>query len=349
MLRFTYLFITAALCHGFANADDTQLVPPDPLFASNDTLAVTMTAAFGSISQDPASQDEIPGKIKYAETDGRIVELDLALRARGHFRRRSEVCRFPPLRLNLKKSQVPGTMFAGQDKLKLVTHCQPRSFVYEQAVVSEYLAYRMLNLMTDISFRVRLLRVNYVDTSGEPELSTLAFLIEDKDRLGERIGQPLVEVESTTLDQVNAEHLNLTSVFQLLIGNTDFSPISGPDGDRCCHNYTLFGDASGPYFSVPYDFDMTGIAAPPHANPNPKMRLESIKERLYRGRCVNNGLLDTSVQAFNDKREAIESLIRAQEELALTTRSDMLRYVNRFFRMIASNRSIKRHLVNKCE
>ncbi|MDH3533624.1 MAG: hypothetical protein OEO82_11890, partial [Gammaproteobacteria bacterium] len=156
----------------------------DPLFASNDTLAVTVVAPLATLMLDRPLDAYLPAKFSYTGADGKLVELDIGVRTRGRFRRQVENCQFAPLRLNFKTSQAAGTLFANQDKLKLVTHCQNKSPRYQQAVLNEYLAYRIFNMLTDISFRARLLRVTYVDTDTDnASMDSLAIIVEHQDQL----------------------------------------------------------------------------------------------------------------------------------------------------------------------
>ena len=107
----------------------------------------------------------------------------LQIQTRGNFRLNKRNCDFPPLRLNLKKEAVKGTLFEGQDKLKLVVPCKLGQEYWAQYVLSEYLAYRMLNVLTPLSFRVRLARVTYIDSTGkdDPVEERYGFVIEDLD------------------------------------------------------------------------------------------------------------------------------------------------------------------------
>ena len=97
----------------------------------------------------------------------RLEDQHLKVRLRGNFRKMLINCNFPPIRLNFSKEEGAGTLFDGQDKLKLVTHCQDREAAYEQYVLLEYLIYKMYNQLTDLSFRVRLVEMTYEDTSGK--------------------------------------------------------------------------------------------------------------------------------------------------------------------------------------
>ena len=106
-----------------------------------------------------------------------MVEVAIQVRARGNFR--YKFCDFPPLNLNFRRSQLEGTLFENQNKLKLVGHCKITRR-YEQSVLREYLAYRLLNAMTDLSFRVRLLEVTWVDSDERRgRMVRSAFLIDD--------------------------------------------------------------------------------------------------------------------------------------------------------------------------
>jgi hypothetical protein len=262
------------LCLPAANAQQ-EIVDPDPLFESDQILTVRIIAPFDAIVEERPIEEYVPGQFFYADGDSEMVELEVGIRARGRYRRRPEVCPFPPLRLNFKKSQVRDTLFADQDKIKLVTHCTTESYFYEQAVIAEFLAYRILNRLSDFSYRVRLLQIEYVPSGDGETFDGYGVLIEHDDNLAERIGVSQLALENTPVASLDPDYLNLTSVFQYLIGNTDFSPISGAAGEECCHNHTLFGNDGGAYYSIPYDFDMSGIVDAPYAAPNPKMRLES--------------------------------------------------------------------------
>lgn len=318
-----------------------------PLFEDDRVLDVTITAPFGQIMRTRSLEEEMPGTLVYADPDtGEQVSLDIEVRARGKFRRQKDVCSFAPLRLDFKKSNP--TLFANSDKLKLVTHCRNRSTTYEQSLYKEYMAYRILNLLTDMSFRVRLLNVRYVEASdGEELISSPAFLLESEDQLARRLGMERDESEETTVDALDPEHTNLVSVFQYLIGNTDFSPIKGPPGDECCHNFVLLKGGEK-QVSVPYDFDVTGFANPPHAKPNARFGLKNVRERLYRGRCANNEHLERSLTVFQGRKPAIYRLVESQPGLNDRERKSVTRYIDKFYKVIDSPRSTNYRLIERC-
>ncbi len=66
--------------------------------------------------------------------------------------------------LNFKKQDSVGGEFSKIDKIKLVTHCSAGG---EEYLLKEFLIYKMYNVLTEYGFKVRLLRVNYINTFKE--------------------------------------------------------------------------------------------------------------------------------------------------------------------------------------
>ena len=319
---------------------------PDPLFRDTTILEATITGPLTTLVRKRPKDDYLVGFLEYEEATGEPVKLDLQIRARGHFRH--EHCDLPPVLLNLKRNQTTGTLFEHQNKLKLVVQCE-RSNRSEQGLLKEYLAYRILNAVTDKSFRVRLLSITYVntekDSTSEPRY---AFLIEHKNRHADRFGVQDLAIERTSVSALDGAQLNLTSVFGFLIGNTDFSPIAGKPDDKCCHNYVLFGEDSTPQWAVPYDFDQSGLVDAPYATPNPRFRLKDVTQRHYRGRCVNNEHVESSLQAFRERKDTIYSLIDEQPGLKPYVRKEVARYIDDFYKVINDPRDVQKKIIDQC-
>jgi hypothetical protein len=302
------ILLAALACVSASAAESGDDKKTAPLFRSHDVLEITINAPIRQLMRDRPDSEYLQGTLSYEDPEAGETTLDIGIRTRGRFRRQTEVCPFAPLRLNFRKTK--GTLFAKSDKLKMVTHCRSRSKVYTQAILKEYLAYRILNTLTENSFRVRLLRVTYFDNEKNKVADTnYAFLIEHRDQLAKRIGREVSKAETTVVSALDGQETNISSVFQYIIGNTDFSPIKGVPGEPCCHNYVLMEGGEGKMLSIPYDFDVTGIVDAPYAVPNPRFRLRDVRQRMYRGRCVNNEYLDSTLQLFMDRKQAIYDLL----------------------------------------
>jgi len=315
---------------------------PDPLFADDSVLDIRIVAPFDQIMTERPDETEIAGILSVNNADGSTSEFDVGIRTRGNYRRQKKICVFAPLRINFRKSQLHETVFDGQDKLKLVTHCDHGTQDYNQAVLKEFLAYRILNVVTDISYRVRLLRVSYVYADdNNAEKVNFAFFIEDDDRLAERIGMEQRKRPTMSLDLLDPQYTNLTSVYQYLIGNLDFSPVRGDDGTGCCHNHALFSADEKTYWAVPYDFDLSGLVDAEHAAPNAKFGQLDVRQRIYRGRCINNDQLPATLDLFLSKRGELESLLASQTELDRSSRRSAKAYLASFYKKIGNKRAVE--------
>lgn len=328
---------------GAAHAKDA-----DPLFADNSTLEVRLTAPIEQIMDGRSEEVELPGTFELTLPDGEVLNVAVEVQARGNYRKQPDVCEFAPLRLNFKKGEMKGTYLAKQDKLKLVTHCNSNSERYRQAVVREYLAYRTLNHLTEFSFRVRLLRITYVDSAEGEEEESFAFLIESKERLAKRIEMEASTVPAVNIRRLDQAHTNISSMFQYLVSNLDFSPVQGSGSSICCHNYALFSPDKTTYWSIPYDFDLTGFVDPEHHGPNPNYDQRSTRDRVYRGRCHNNEFLPASIQLFNDKRAAIDASIASQEELSNASRKRGESFFAQFYKELEKEDKLIRKLERNC-
>jgi len=253
-----------------------------PLFASYEILELTLEADCHAMRREvrrDKDSEERPAILRWANPDGTRETQEIQVQTRGNFRLARRNCDFPPLRLNMKKGPIEGTLFEGQDKLKLVGVCKVRQEYWEQYVVAEYLTYRTFNLLTDLSFRVRPARITYVDTSREDDTFTrFAFLIEDDSRMAARNGGRIHDWKSGQLDPrlLEKDHAILVDIFQFMIGNTDWSGVQ-------MHNMELFRYPNGRPSTVPYDFDFSGIVDARYAVPDPILPIRQAVQGFLSG------------------------------------------------------------------
>jgi hypothetical protein len=241
-------------------------------------------------------------------------------------------------------------MFDKQKKLKMVTYCRsPKSF--QDYIVKEYLAYRILNILTDASFRVRLLEVSFqeADSQAKPTIR-YGFFIEHKKRLAKRLNMKVREpAERIPPEALKPDQAALAELFQYMVSNTDFSLIAPPVDDTCCHNAVLFtakgntGDAeeaseevaSQPeYLPIPYDFDRTGLVSPPNGLPAAELGQRSFRDRVYRGFCREPDYLDAALERTREVRGEIEALIRDEAALGARSKEQALKFIGGYYAVI---------------
>ena len=213
----------------------------------------------------------MPATISYFNDDSTYVTLNVKIRPRGHYRRQKDVCRMPPILVNFKKSEVDQTLFRGQNKLKLVTHCRLKKSD-EENLLSEYLAYKIYNSLTPFSYKVRLLNIKYIDSSGiSKTLVRHGFFIESVSEFEKRNCVSFVNLANIHQESVDSFQMTLISIFQYLIGNTDWSVAAR-------HNIDLFvGNPSQPLIPVTYDFDFSGLVDAAYAQPQPMLGIHHVK------------------------------------------------------------------------
>lgn len=319
--------------------------PPAPLFADDVPLSIELTLDFDSVLRDRAEQREYqPGALRITTDGSAPVHLDLTVKTRGYYRLHWLDCDIPPLRLNFKKKQVVGTVFEGQDKLKLVTHCRNKSNGFQQRVLKEYLLYKTYNLLTERSFRARLVDITYVDSRGRDDpIRKYGFLIEDEDRMAERNGAELVA--STAMihpEATDRETMTLLSVFQYMIGNTDW-------GVSTRHNIRLiYGRSSGILYAVPYDFDWAGLVDAPYATPDPKLGIRSVSDRRFMGFCRSEEEFGAVFERIAQQEDAILALFTEFPLLEDRYAERATDYLREFFDTIRPPAPARRDILRRC-
>ncbi len=335
---------------------DSSQVRPGGLFDSHETIQITIVADIQTLIRDIGEdegdnqftgQSEHYAVLSYRDPAGASATLRVTAETRGHFRRDRSNCDFPPLRLDFRKSEFEdepreNSIFAGQNKLKMVTHCQTDQEEFEQQLIQEYLLYRTYNILSDKSFRVRLALVTYVDTVQIDSLTRYAFIIEDERKLAERIGGESVETQGIHPLDLEYSSMATVAIFQYMIRNTDWS-VQG------LHNIKIFGPIEGLLHPVPFDFDWSGVVNAPYAEPDRSLDIESIREPLYTGYCRSMAEFEEAFALFNRHQEAIYDLHRNQEGINQDRIDQMLQDYDQFFFVINRPLHVERSILRQCK
>jgi hypothetical protein len=222
-------------------------------------------------------------------------------------------------------------------RMKLVWPCSSTTSD-EQLVLKEYLVYKMYNLITEKSFRVRLVKMAYRDVKDKikPQ-DAYAFFIEDTDEMAAR--NKCIEIQSVRFhtEATERKQTTLVALFQYMIGNTDWAvPLY--------RNIKLMQDKkdnkSMP-FLVPYDFDYSGLVNARYAVPPPELPISSVQQRLYRGFPRSITELDAALKIFRNQKQAIDSLIQHFEPLSKNNKKEMIKYLDEFYSIIEKEKNIK--------
>ncbi|MDX1665890.1 MAG: hypothetical protein R3350_01615 [Saprospiraceae bacterium] len=267
------------------------------------------------------------------DTTGARQQLDIKVRGRGKSRRR--ICDFPPMKLNFDKSDLRDMELAPFDKVKLVTHCNGM----EDLVLREYLAYRLYNELTEYSFLVQPLKVNYRDSEGKLDPQTyFGLMLEPDDQLANRLGGRILPKDPDKLKGISKKHYCLLTLFQYMIGNTDWNL-------SLLHNIELIAvDDKAVPVPIPYDFDQSGLVNAPYATPYPSLPIGNVRERLFQWRGKNREGLEEAIAVFLHRKAALFGLVEEVPWLAGESKDDMLQYLQSFYDILENPERLEKEM-----
>lgn len=341
------IVLTGMLLAALSLADEEPR--PPKLFSETSEMKVTLSGPWRDIRNYIKKDALYPVQLSYTAIDGEQYTFDAEVAPRG-ISRRETICDFPPLKIYFDKEKSKGTEFRGNKSLKLVTYCNTHP-KYEQYYIKEYLAYRIYNLITEYSFRVRPMIIEYRDNGKKKSsISRFSFLIEDVDELARRNNLKELEIAKIPYKTLDPDEISKFALFQFMVGNVDFSTYQGPKGDDCCHNTKLIGTGDNliPRYSIPYDFDATGLVEAHYAYAPTALKLRHIRQRLYRGFCFANDKLPETIALFNQKRPEILELFRNEEHLKDHTRQRAIEYIEDFYKIINNPKELQQKIIDKC-
>lgn len=346
MITLIRAFVLATLLFaGTLNAAERK-----PLFRDHEPLKAVLSVPLSQVYAQRFSDVSLyfPGQWAYIDENDERQRLQVSVRLRGNFRR--DYCELPPLRLNFKKSEVKGTLFSGQDKLKLVAPCQ-HGLESQQKLLLEYLAYRMFEVLTEQSFGARLIRLSYVDTDEKLKSWTdMAFVIEDEGDIGKRLGLDRARVAENRFEELQQPATALVELFQFMISNHDYSVLQGPPDEYCCHNAVMYVDEDEPgkRIPIPYDFDMSGLVNADYASPPSHLPIRLVRTRFYRGMCQPDDVMDATVAHFLDKKAEILALFDNTPELSRISRNRNVTYIRKFFAILEDPVLFRDQVLDRC-
>lgn len=342
ILPISFLLINSS----YSAAKDSK---PPKLFSDNTEMPITLSGPWRNIQRNVKKDALYPAKLTYTGTDGQQNTIDVEVAPRG-ISRRLDVCKFPPLKIHFDKKKIKGTEFRGNKSLKLVTYCQTNR-KYEQYYIKEYLVYRIFNLLSELSFRVKPLMIEYRDSvKGGDSITRFGFLIEDIDDVAKRNDMEKLTIPNVPIKNLDPVLSSQFSLFQYLIGNLDWAATGGPSEVRCCHNSRLIGKGANenPKYGIPYDFDSSGLVNAHYAAPPEGLRVRTVRQRLFRGFCRHNDLLAQTAAQFREKKSDIFALFEDNPHLTDRTRERAIAYMEDFYAVLNDPKRFKKELTDKC-
>jgi hypothetical protein len=139
--------------------------------------------------------------------------------------------------------------------------------------------------------------------------------------------------------------MNPMSVFQFMIGNTDWHVPN-------MHNikYITLDDKSIPSpIPVPYDFDYAGFVNTNYAVPHENIPIENIRERYFMGTCMTDEEISVVVNRFNESKDEIYDIVEQCSALQKFNVTSSISYLNDFYVIINDEKLVKKYLLANCK
>jgi len=306
-----------------------------PLFDSDDPLNVTLRFNLTQFLKKKEKAESLDGvlTIYFSKTDS--IDKNVIIKHRGIWRH--ENCDFPPIQINFKKSIYVYSDSGKIKKMKLVTHCQT-SPLYDEYVLREFLVYKLYSVLTDSSFRVRLLKVTYLDTEkNRKPVRQYGIFIEPVNILALRTNSAVIKLTKLSQRSIIPEVMARLAIFNYMVANWDWS-IPGQHNVVVIKPLTLENAQFG--VAVPFDFDLTGVVNAEYAITSPELGLQNIRERLFQGMCYNKEVYQEALNEFILKKDKFYSVINEFPLLNQRSKKDIISFLDSFFDQLNKQKNI---------
>jgi hypothetical protein len=251
---------------------------------------------------------------------------NITVNSRGNFR--SSNCNLPPMQIRFKEKVYAYSDTDRIRKVKLITRCQLTS-IYDEYVLREYLVYKLFNVLTDTSFRVRLLKLSIVDTQKEKKpLVQYGFFIEPKEIIARRTNSILIKTAALTQKDIIPSVMDRLAIFNYMVSNYDWS-LQGEHNVAVIKPTVPILNTLG--IAIPYDFDLTGIVNAEYAVPSEETGLNTIRDRKFMGICRSKEVYEADLRKFLNKKEEFYNVINEFPYLNQRAKKDITNFLDKFF------------------
>jgi hypothetical protein len=316
---------------------------PKILFQSDSILKLTIKLHLNEVIHDLKIRDDHEAILSYTDNNNLESTHNIKLKVRGKSRSKVNICKFPPLEINFKKNKTKNSLFEGQNKIKLVTHCNYGS-EFRRYVAEEYFIYKMYQTVSPYSHNVRLCEITYIDLDkSKNQFTKIGFLIEPIKDVAERNDMVVYKDTIAHQDLCNRKELDKLIFFQYMIGNMDWEI-------ALRHNIKLIEYREGGFpIAIPYDFDFSGMintsyAAPPEGFGYQK----SVRNRSFRGFCRFNNGYSTTLDFYQKIKPDIFTLVRTSNYLTERNKNSVEKYLESFYKVMDDPKKFNQKINRAC-
>ena len=307
------------------------------LFEDEDILEVSLHFDVSKFMKKADRDQSIDGimTMHFSQTDS--MERKVTVKYRGQSR--YERCRYPPARIVFKKPVYEGSDAGRIKKIKLVNQCQPGSS-FGDYVIREYLVYKLYNVVTDTSFRARLVRLSYIDTEKKRRpIIQYGILLEPEGLVESRLNLLEVNTKALSMRHMLPTMIDRIAIFNYMVSNWDWS-VPGQ------HNISVFSspvvELAGQGVPIPFDFDLAGVVNADYAIPMPETGLKNNRDRTFLGICRSREVFESELLEFLAKKDDFYSVIDDSPYLSKAAKRDITVFLDQFFDQLEKPKSFER-------
>jgi len=283
-------------------------------------LEVDLEMDLAAIFSNRKNSEKHKAIFSYKNKKGVARTWNIKVALRGKFRR-TKCENLPPIKLYFSKKELKKAGLAKFDDLNDFE-------LAKRLLVKEYLAYKMYNHLTEASFRVQFLKINYKDSVSGTVVSQFAFVIEDLGELRSRVGAKSKKEMALVApcEKYEDAQRRLVLYFNYMIGNVDWSI------EALRNVKILLKDER--CFLVPYDFDFATLVDAPYAINYDKNKLIVPRKRVFQGTVEDAENLLPTLLLFLATKNRFLKTIRRTRLIKGKERRALLRYIESFYEKI---------------
>jgi len=336
-LTFIISFTSGQTNYSLARNDTISVLNSFRLFEDEEIIETSLRFDMTAYFRDK-SDESIKAEITINSGKPDSITRKIKLKTRGIFRRK--YCEFPPIELNFKNADFGYSDLDSISKIKLVTQCG-NGQDDEKYILREYLTYKMFNVLTDTGFRVRLLRINYIDSEKDRKpIRQYGFLIEPLEMVAVRTNTVEVKTPKIGMRHILPYAIDRLSLFNYMIGNYDWS-VPGQHNVKVLKSIQNVNLQQG--IAIPYDFDWSGVVNAHYAVPAEDAGVQNVRERIFLGLCREKEVFRKELDQFSENKDSIYNVINEFPHLKQRDKDDITRFLDEFFIRLSGNRD---HIIN---
>ena len=336
----------------FGQTDSARVQPAIPgttqasyrLFEEETPIEITLRFDLTAYFRTKPKKNYLNANITFHNSKTDSISQNIRMRTRGVFR--NQYCYYAPIELNFKKADFGYSDLNRISKLKLVPQCNVGS-ENENYVLREYLIYKLFNIMTDTSFRVRLLNINYIDTEKKRKpIRQRGFFLEPVEMLAARTNSVPIVSQALNQKSIYPKVMDRVAIFNYMVGNYDWAV---PNHHNIKVLKPLIVDTLQLGIAVPYDFDWTGVVNASYAIPAEITGTQTVRERIFLGVCRSKEVYSKDLEMFLEKKEEFYRVVNEFPYLSKTAKKDIIFYLDEFFNQCTGRKEILEILLNSCK